>query len=283
MGVARRRRQEKPGRARPAVAIPSVVWRRIERLLDEDIKARIKREEERDERNRGRLARGLKPLKPLTRAHVLPQRGVRSPDRALRATIGEALACLRAAPVVLEGLYLDPNDERPVPDATIQATWRTLAMKARMLATIGAPFMLRRGKATLLERAMVRHVLMPDHPEIAHDPSQPLTPAVLELIAERAEQKAASYRGRGGEHRNLAREHFRWNVARAIEARCGEGSARLGFVYEHDWYRGLLFNVLWELRPWLPGLADATKKQLYDAFTQARRKRRKRSTRGAGS
>jgi hypothetical protein len=133
---------------------------------------------------------------------------------------------------------------------------------------------------------MVRHVLL-DHPEIARDPSQPLKPEVLALIAERAAQEAASYRERGGERRNLAREHFRWELSRTIEARCGEGSARFGWVdlppsptglEVPPSASGLLFDVLGELRPWLPGLADATPRQLYDAFTQGR-KRRKRSTR----
>jgi hypothetical protein len=285
--VAGRGRQEKGGRARPAVAIPAVVCRRIERRLDDYIKKRITRAEERAKREKERLERGLKPLKPLKREHALPQRAVRSPDRALRATIREALACFWAAPVLLEGLYLDEDAVQPVPDATIRATWHTLASKARgaaeLCAEVDAELTIR-GKKWLLERAMVRHVL-PDHPEIARDPSQPLKPEVLALIAERAAQEAANYRARGGERRNLAPEHFRWKLARAIEARCGEGSAGFGWRWETDPEEGLglLFHTLWELRPWLPGLADATPRELYDAFLQGRkrlgRKRRKRSTR----
>jgi hypothetical protein len=285
--VAGRGRQEKSGRARPAVAIPAVVWRRIERWLDEYIKQRIAKAEERAKREQERRARGLKPLKPLKRAYPLPLRGVRSPDRALRATIGEALACLRAAPVVLWGYYVHPDDPQPMHPETIRAAWEELGARARVGAYVGATLTLPRCKATLLEREMVRHVVLPEYPEIARDPSRPLPPAVLELIAERAPQEAASYHAGGGERRNLAREHFRWKVARAIEARCGEGSARYGWLdlppsptgrEVPSVPSGLLFHTLWELRLWLPGLADATRRQLYDAFLQGR-KRRKRSTR----
>jgi hypothetical protein len=255
-----------------------VVWRRIERRLDADIKERIKRKKERDKRNKERLARGLKPLRPLKREHVLPRRGVRSPDRALRATIGEALVRLRATPVVPEGLYLDDADDaRPVSPESQRAAWGTLATKAGVRAAIGAPLTIPRGKETLLERAMVCHV-MPDHPAIVRDPSQPLGPEILALIAERAARMATSYRERSGPRRNLALEHFRWVLARAIEARCGEESAGFGWVYERSEPVGLLFHTLSELQPWLPGLADATERQLYDAFLQGR-KRRKRSTR----
>jgi hypothetical protein len=256
-----------------------VVWRRIERRLDEYIKKRIKRAEERAKREKERLERGLKPLKPIKREHVLPQRAVRSPDRALRATIGEAVACLRAQPVVLEGYYVHPEDRQPMHPEAIRAAWQELAATARVGAYVGATLTLPRCKATLLWREMVRLVLLRDHPEIARDPSL-LTPEVLELIAERAAQEAASYRARRGERRNLASEHFRWKLARAIEARCGEGSAGFGWRWETNPEEGLglLFHTLWELRPWLPGLADATPRELYDAFLQGR-KRRKRSTR----
>src|SRR5262245_53427436 len=107
-----------PEGERRAEPIPEATWCRIERRLDEYSKERIKRKEERDERNKERLARGLKPLKPLKWEHALPleeeafpqhvtrrtpalPQRVTSPDEALRATVGEALARFRAAPEVL--------------------------------------------------------------------------------------------------------------------------------------------------------------------------------------
>src|SRR5262245_6251963 len=117
MGTVARGRPEERERARSAAAIPAVVWRRIALRLDEYIQDRIKLTEE-------RLKRGKKRLK---REHALPQRGVRSPDRALRTAIGDAVARFRAAPVVPEGLYLDPDDARPVPSETVRDTAKILA------------------------------------------------------------------------------------------------------------------------------------------------------------
>src|SRR5262245_58983800 len=266
---AGRGRREESARGRPAVASPKRTWPRIERRLDGYVQECIKRTKERREQ-------GKKPLK----RDAVPQRRVTSPDRVLRAAIGEALARIRAAPVVPEGLYLDDADDtRPVPPTTVRATLQRLAAM-REMAELDAQVTIPRGKGTLLARALVRHVL-PDHPEIAGDPSQPLGPTMLALIGERAARLATSYRERGGERRNLAREHLRWELSRAIEARCGEGSARFGWVDVppspigrgvEPSASGLLFDILWELRPWLPGLADAAPRRLYDAFVHRRKR-----------
>src|SRR5262249_55691390 len=71
-------------------------------------------------------------------------------------------------------------------------------------------------------------------------------------------------------HRNIARMELVARLTRAIEHRCGPGSATLGWDDVNDVGQGRLFTVVWWLRPWLPGLEDIMHRGLYDALLTAR-------------
>jgi hypothetical protein len=161
----------------------------------------------------------------------------------------------------------------------VRAAWQTLATTAGVEAAIGAPLTIPRGKETLLQRAMVRHALS-DHPEIVRDPSQPLAGDALVLLAARAAWFAETFHDHPGPRRNLALGQFVARVTLAIEARLGVGAATIG--WDDSQYRpeqglldaglGLLYRVVATLQPYLPDLADAKPRALYDAILAARKR-----------
>lgn len=185
----------------------------------------------------------------------------KTPDAALREALDETIRCYVGAPA-RKGLL-------PWSAAEVRACAGKIADAATCAAMLRWRVAIPSTKEIPLQRFLVRWLLSHD-PTTAVVPFPPIMGAELALLGERAARLAKTYRDHGGPHTNYAFIELVWQFIRIIEARCGAESARLGWSDDHDAGSGLLYEVVWELRPWLPGLARKNARRLYDMLLDAR-------------
>jgi hypothetical protein len=185
----------------------------------------------------------------------------KTPDAALREALDETVRCYVGAPA-RKGLL-------PWSAADVRACAGRIADAAAGAAMLRWQVAIPRTKETPLQLFLVRWLLSYD-PTPAVVPFPPIMGAELALLGERAARLAKTYRDHGGPGTNYVFIELVWQFIRIIEARCGAGAARLGWSYDHDAGSGLLYEVVWELRPWLPGLARKNARRVYDMLFDAR-------------
>jgi hypothetical protein len=184
----------------------------------------------------------------------------KTPDAALREALDETVRCYAIAPA-RKGLL-------PWSAAEVRACAGRIAEAATGAAMLRWQVAIPGTKETLLQRYLVRWLLWHD-PTTAVVPFPPIIGAELDLLGERAARLAKTYSDHGGANRNYAFIELVWQFIRIIEARCGAGAARLGRSDHHDAGSGPLSEVVWELRPWLPGLARKNARRLYEMLFDA--------------
>jgi hypothetical protein len=183
----------------------------------------------------------------------------KTPDAALREALDETVRCYVAAPA-RKGFL-------PWSAAEVRACAGRIADAATGAAMLRWQVAIPSTKETLLQRFLVRWLLW--HDPTAVVPFPPIIGPELDLLGERAARLAKTYRDHGGSDRNYALIELVWQFIRIVEARCGTGAARLGWSDDHAAGSGPLYEVVWELRPWLPGLARKAARRVYDMLFEA--------------